>query len=126
MNKSPDKVGRGFKLEDVAESSPVEVPGRFGSSACLAKSAPTGNVYDSLIPTVMDETEALSNSISSSRSSLVERHIQAAGGGLGRYHSYGGIEDRSRQKEKSVNTIADEFEDLKEKNQAKRLEHTTT
>ena len=126
MNKSPDRAGR-FRLEDVAESSPVEIPGSSGSSSGLAKSAPPGKVYDSLIPTVMDESEALSNSITSSRSSLIERHKQAAGGGLGSYNSYGGLEDRSHHhKNKSVNTIADEFEDIKEKNLAKRLEHTTT
>ena len=75
----------------------------------------------------MDESEALNNSIPSSRSSLLERHRQAAGGGLARYNSYGGVNTTENEDyvDRSEN-INSEYVKIQERNQMKRLEHTTT
>ena len=72
----------------------------------------------------MDESEAL-NSISSSRSSQLERHRQAAGGGLAHYNSYGGVNTTEDYVDRSEN-IDSEYVKIQERNQIKRLEHTTT
>ena len=110
--------GPGYKLEEVGA---VDIPtsSSVPSQSSYAKSAPPGSEHHGLIGPVMDENEALSNSISSSRSSLIERHKIAAGG-LSRPPSYG-----TNHNKKSVQYIEEGYEHINEKNRNKRMEHTT-
>ena len=128
MNNLPNskRQVKDYKLETVAGAGEaIDIPRSPSVSSGSAKSAPPGSGYISLIPSVMDESEALNNSISSSRSSLVERHRQAAGGGLARYNSYGGVNTTEDYVDKPEN-IDSEYVKIQERNQMKRLEHTTT
>ena len=126
MSKMSNTLERGYSLEYVIKTRTAETPtsassvSSSDSSIQSTTSLPTSISSGNIVPTVMDEEDVLS--FSCSRTSLVVRHKQAAKGRIGRTK----YEGRNHSGSKSLNCIADEFEEIQERNQIKRLEHATT
>lgn len=85
----------------------------------------------SLIAPIMDENEVL---LSTSASSAMGRRKEAAGGGLGQYHSYGGtgsgpsVQGTSSKDDiqnQSVQ-VGEDYVKIQKRNESKRSEHCTT
>lgn len=129
-----------FVTGQIAASSAVDVPDPLtASQGQAANSAPSGHHWRAvvqpdtfnthgLIEPVMDESKVLlSSSATSSSSSVVMRHKQAAGGALGRWNSYGGVESRRRRDfAEEQDNIESEYVRIQEKNEGKRIDHSTT
>jgi len=111
----------GYSLEYVIKTSAGERPSLSSSmsssdSSHSASSMPPCSSRRNIIPAVMDEADVLS--FSCSRSSLGKYKPGAKGGRISPY--------KKRDHGKSVSGIEDEFEEIQERNQIKRLEHATT
>ena len=77
----------------------------------------------------MDEGEILSTSASSTTSSMMQRHRDAAGWAAGGSRGYGSIQQDAEGGKKDFTksvSVEDEYVKIKERNEVKRLEHSTT
>ena len=125
----------------VASSPPVNVPRRSGQSSRPISSAPPARhvtirspvgyerdqrgVSASLIDPVMDEGDVLSTSVTSSNSSLMQKHRDAATWGAQSWGTGGGVGNGpGRDFTRSMSD--DEYVKIQARNEAKRQDHATT
>ena len=123
-------------LENAA-SKPIEIPetaSAGGGHTTPTRSAPEVRsrhlAGGSMVEPVFDEADVMISSSCRSDTSTMQRRSEAAKGALGRYHrisvGYGSNEDGSREFVDDTDVLEDSWQQITERNEAKRLEHSTT